>query len=659
MNAKATLAVRPIREALVGLPRLAKSTIAVSADLVGFAVCAIAALWLVYLSPYVVPSLVIVAGTSLMSVLLGAWQGMYRSVVRYMGFDLFLSGARTALGSAVVGAAMMQLFVFGATPYRWATAYAAFSFIYICGSRVLARRLLVEKRAHEQRERVVIYGAGSAGAQLAASLLAGDDYVPVAMVDDDPKLLGKKVCGLEVYRPRDIETLCRRHGADRILLAVPSAKHSIRRRILERLSEFPVHVQTVPGVGDIVSGKARVDDIEDVDVNDLLGRDPVPADPELLSACIAGKSVLVTGAGGSIGSELCRQIIALQPKRLVLFEISEPALYQIDKHLRDLGQRLGGDCEIVPLLGSVGNEKRMLDVIRTFGIQTVYHAAAYKHVPLVEQNLFDGIDNNIFGTRCAARAAVEGGVESFVLISSDKAVNPTSVMGATKRFAELILQAENARGGNTRFSMVRFGNVLESSGSVVPLFREQIRKGGPVTVTHPAIIRYFMTIPEAAELVIQAGSMATGGDVFVLDMGEPVRIHDLAHRMVNLMGLTVRDEANPDGDIPIEYIGLRPAEKLFEELLIGWNVKATDHARILRADEDFLPPERLERVVADLERAAQALDCERARGILEHAVREYSPVNGIDDLAWLEKARSDDYARPDTVVEFPLPKVSS
>jgi len=650
---RAEQAVKKIRNVLVDLPRAGKSSIALLVDLIGFSLCAVAALWLVHLAPYVAPSLLVIAVTALASVFLAWWQGMYRSVVRYMGLELFIAGARTALGSAVVGAILMQFFVFAATPYRWATAYAAFSFIYMCGSRYAARLFLIEKRAHKHRERVIIYGAGDAGVQLTTSLQEGDEYLPVAMLDDDTNLHGKKVKGLEVYPPSDLTALCREFDAKRVFLAVPRAESRSRRQILEHLSEFPIRVQTIPNFGDIVSGKARVEDISDVDVKDLLGRDPVPPNPQLLRACVTGKSVLITGAGGSIGSELCRQLLALNPKRLVLLEISEPALYSINKELQNIHRKLGSSCEIVPLLGSAHHESRVRDALQTFSVQTVYHAAAYKHVPLVEQNLFEGIHNNVFGTLHTARAAMECGVESFVLISTDKAVNPTNIMGATKRLAELILQAADDNTHLTRFSMVRFGNVLESSGSVVPLFREQIRNGGPITITHRDIIRYFMTIPEAAELVIQAGSMATGGDVFVLDMGDPVRIQDLAYRMVNLMGHTMKDENNPDGDIAIEYIGLRPAEKLYEELLIGSNVSGTEHPRIMRADEEYLPYDSLAEFVGELESASAELNYERARILLSQAVKEYSPAEGIADWVWLRKSREPGAEEANTVVDFP------
>ena len=422
--------------------------------------------------------------------------------------------------------------------------------------------------------------------------------------------------------------------------------------VLERLSDFPVHVQTIPEMGDLVLGKASVDDVRDVDVADLLGRDSVPPDPKLLRASIAGKTVMVTGAGGSIGSELCRQILQQSPKVLLLFEISEFALYEIEKELRSIADSLGLSCEIVALVGSVHHIDRVREVLQVFKINTVYHAAAYKHVPMVEHNFIEGVHNNVFGTLYLARAAVDAKVETFVLISTDKAVSPTSVMGATKRFAELILQAMQDKHPEVCFSMVRFGNVLASSGSVVPLFREQIRRGGPVTVTHREIIRYFMTIPEAAQLVIQAGAMAKGGDVFVLDMGQPVKIRDLARRMINLMGLTVRDEQNPDGDIAIQYTGLRPAEKLYEELLIGTDVSGTNHPRIMRAQEEYIPLDSLQILIEELKEAAESLDRPRVRNALKSAIVGYAPNNGIEDLIWVRSTRANHDVASDKVVDL-------
>jgi FlaA1/EpsC-like NDP-sugar epimerase len=399
-----------------------------------------------------------------------------------------------------------------------------------------------------------------------------------------------------------------------------------------------VYVQSLPSLSDLISGKAQFNELRDVDVADLLGRDAVPPKPKLFGSCIRGKCVLVTGAGGSIGSELCRQIIRLAPSRLVLFEMSELALYTIERELEDVVAREKLSVEIVPLLGSAHHRHRVREVLSAFGVQTLYHAAAYKHVPIVEYNVIEGIHNNVISTWYTAEAALETGVETFVLVSTDKAVNPANVMGATKRLAELVLQALQERTTQTRFCMVRFGNVLASSGSVVPLFQEQIRRGGPVTVTHPEVIRYFMTIQEAAQLVLQAGSMAKGGDVFVLDMGRPVRIDDLARRLVNLTGLTVRDAAHPDGDIEIEYTGLRAAEKLFEELLIGSNVTGTDHPMIMRAMEHHLPWPRMHEILNELLVALASFDCQQALALLTASVAEYQSSGDIRDYVWARKA---------------------
>jgi FlaA1/EpsC-like NDP-sugar epimerase len=444
------------------------------------------------------------------------------------------------------------------------------------------------------------------------------------------------VCGLQVYPPDKLLELRQERGVELVFLALPSASRRRRSEIIEKLTAQGFKVQTVPDISEIVSGQARLDEVRDIDVHDLLGRDPVPPNPALLSACIRGKSILVTGAGGSIGSELCRQIMELSPRRLVLLEASELALYEIERELRSLNARLGNRIELVALLGNAHHKHRAREIMTTFSIQTVYHAAAYKHVPIVEHNMIEGIHNNIFATYNTAEAAMECRVETFVLVSTDKAVNPTNVMGCTKRVAEMVLQGLQQRGHGTRFCMVRFGNVLESSGSVVPLFREQIRDGGPVTVTHPDVIRYFMTIPEAAQLVIQAGSMGSGGDVFVLDMGSPVRIADLAKRMIQLAGYTLRDEKHPDGDIEIRFTGLRPAEKLFEELLIGKSVTGTEHPRILRAMEHSLSWEQIRDVLDDLAHCSIRFDCERAREILVSAVPEYSPTGGVQDHVWIQ-----------------------
>jgi FlaA1/EpsC-like NDP-sugar epimerase len=517
--------------------------------------------------------------------------------------------------------------------------YWALALLYVGGSRFVARYMLVHTGAAGRPiARVAIYGAGNSGARVSSVLLAGSDFDPVAFIDDKKSLQGSSINGIRVYGSDSLPTLVRQYRIDRILLAMPSGTRRRRREILAQLEPLGVHVQSLPNLSDLISGKAQINELCDVDVGDLLGRDPVPPKPKLFGSCIRAKCVLVTGAGGSIGSELCRQIIRLAPSRLVLFEMSEIALYNIERELEEVAASEHLEVEIVPLLGNAHHRHRVREVLSAFAVQTVYHAAAYKHVPIVEYNVVEGIHNNVISTWYTAEAALDTGVETFVLISTDKAVNPANVMGATKRMAELVLQALQERTTHTRFCLVRFGNVLASSGSVVPLFQEQIRRGGPVTVTHPDVIRYFMTIPEAAQLVIQAGSMAKGGDVFVLDMGRPVRIDDLARRMVNLMGLTVRDSHNPEGDIEIEYTGLRTAEKLFEELLIGTNVMGTDHPMIMRAMEHRLSWPRMEQVLNELLVALASFDCHRALALLAEAVAEYQADVEIRDYVWLRKA---------------------
>jgi FlaA1/EpsC-like NDP-sugar epimerase len=517
--------------------------------------------------------------------------------------------------------------------------YWALALPWVGGSRVVARYLFLRRSgAKGTMARLAIYGAGDAGARVCAALLGGPDFQPVAFIDDKETLQGNNINGIRVYGSAALPELVRQRKIDRILLAMPSASRRRRREILTQLEPLGVHVQLLPDLSDLITGRAQISELCDVDVSDLLGRDPVPPKPKLFSSCIRGKCVLVTGAGGSIGSELCRQIIRLQPTRLVLFEMSEFALYNIQRELEQIAAQELFNVEIVPLLGNAHHRHRVREVLAAFNVQTVYHAAAYKHVPIVEHNVVEGVHNNVISTWYTAEAALETGVETFVLISTDKAVNPANVMGATKRLAELVLQALQERTTQTRFCMVRFGNVLASSGSVVPLFQEQIRRGGPVTVTHPEVIRYFMTIPEAAQLVIQAGSMAKGGDVFVLEMGRPVRIDDLARRLVNLMGLTVRDANSPDGDIEIEYTGLRTAEKLFEELLIGTNVTGTDHPMIMRAMEHHLTWPRMEQILNELLVALASFDCHRALGLLTEAVAEYQADTEIRDHVWTRKA---------------------
>jgi FlaA1/EpsC-like NDP-sugar epimerase len=578
-------------------------------------------------SAWMIP-LVALAGVPLL-----ASQGLYRAIIRFVGEEMLFAVLRgVTLLTVTVLAADILLFGHAGRTLSAGIVFWAFAVLGLTGSR-LTMRALVSNRAI-QGERVAIYGAGKAGLRLVSALAGSHDCTPVLFVDDNPMLRNRVIAGLPVAASSALPQLIGELGIRRVLLALPSVSRRKRQEIIASLEHLPVRVQTVPDIADLLSGQARVDDIRDVDVADLLGREAVPPNSRLLDACIAGKSVMVTGAGGSIGSELCRQIVRLKPARLVLLELSEPALFSIDLELRRAIAEEGVEIELLPVLGSVHHRARIYQVMRNFHVQTVYHAAAYKHVPLVEYNLIEGVHNNIIGTWHTAEAACDAGVGTFVLVSTDKAVLPANVMGATKRFAELVLQAMSVRQSTTRFCMVRFGNVLDSSGSVVPVFREQIRRGGPVTVTHRDIVRYFMTIPEAAQLVLQAGSMSQGGDVFVLDMGKPVRIADLARRMINLMGLTVRDDDNPDGDIAIEYTGLRPAEKLYEELLIGTNVTGTGHPMIMRAMEESLDWSRVQHYIEQFLQASARSDCERARELLVEAVAGYKPTNGVDDLVW-------------------------
>ena len=469
--------------------------------------------------------------------------GLYRAIIRFIGPQAMVVVVVGIVLSAATLAVYDRMHDQSYIPLSALAIYAALALLYLAASRFIVRYMFYYGlNGHAEATRVAIYGAGDAGAKLSAVLRGGPDFQPVAFIDDKRTLRGSRINGIKVFDPAELPALIKELQIGRVLLAMPAASRRRRREILERLEPLGVHVQSLPDLSEIISGNARIDDLREVDAGDLLGRDPVPPDPALFERSIRGKRVMVTGAGGSIGSELCRQILRCSPHRLVLFEMSEIALYQIERELIDTARANKSATEIVPLLGNAHHRHRLREVLSTFGVQTVYHAAAYKHVPIVEHNIIEGIHNNVISTWYAAEAALETNVDTFVLISTDKAVNPANVMGATKRFAELVLQALQQRSKHTQFCMVRFGNVLASSGSVVPLFQEQIRAGGPVTVTHPDVMRYFMTIPEAAQLVIQAGAMATGGDVFVLDMGQPVRIDDLARRLISLMGLTIRDQ---------------------------------------------------------------------------------------------------------------------
>lgn len=592
--------------------------------------------------------------------------GMYRAVMRYFGNDALIAICKAVTLSSLVLALIVywysnhQVLV----PRSIVFNYWWLSMVLVGGLRLVMRQYFHGDwfmgmqsspllRRDEGLTRVAVYGAGDAGNQLVAALRLGRQMRPVAFVDDDGGIGNRIIAGLLVYPPKHIERMIRETGATEILLAVPSVSRSRRREILGLLESFPLHVRSVPNFSDLATGRVTVQDLQEVDIADLLGRDSVSPDQKLLAHCIAGKTVMVTGAGGSIGSELCRQIVALQPKQVLLFEHSEYNLYIIHQELELLADRLGGGVKVFPILGSVRHADKLLDVMLTWNVDTVYHAAAYKHVPIVEHNIGEGVLNNVMGTLNTAQAAIRANVANFVLISTDKAVRPTNVMGSTKRLAEMVLQAlskevapvlfqDSARVSHvnrTRFTMVRFGNVLGSSGSVIPLFHKQIKKGGPLTVTHPNVTRYFMTIPEAAQLVIQAGSMGKGGDVFVLDMGEPVRIIELAEKMVHLSGLSVRSERNPQGDIAIEFTGLRPGEKLYEELLIGDNVCATNHPMIMSANEDFLAWEVLKPGLVALLDALAVDDFVRGRHVMCQLVSGYLPACDIVDWKHLQQRR--------------------
>lgn len=561
--------------------------------------------------------------------------GLYRAVLRYLSLQA-LTAIFIGVVISTVSLVFISYFANLGLPRTVPIIYAAFALVLIGGSRGMIRAI-VGSGMKREGEPVIIYGAGVSGRQLVTALVQSHEYYPFAFVDDDKSTHGSVIQGVHVHSPSIIRKLIKQKQATKVLLAIPSASRLRRKEILLSLEPLAVQVLTLPAMADLVSGNKLYSDIKEVEIDDLLGRDAVAPRQDLLAANIVGKVVMVTGAGGSIGSELCRQILKQKPKKLVLFELSEFALYSIEKELSATAKENGLEVEILPMLGSVQRENRVLAVMESFKVQTVYHAAAYKHVPLVEHNVVEGVRNNVFGTMYTARAAIAAKVETFVLISTDKAVRPTNVMGTTKRLAELSLQALAKEHHHTRFCMVRFGNVLGSSGSVVPLFRKQIAAGGPVTVTHSEITRFFMTIPEASQLVIQAGAMGRGGDVFVLDMGESVKIVDLASKMIRLSGFEVRDTINPAGEIEIEFTGLRPGEKLYEELLIGDDVTGTEHERIMSANEAYLSWEELELILSKLDMACHEFNHELIREILLKSPTGFNPTHGICDLVWKVK----------------------
>jgi FlaA1/EpsC-like NDP-sugar epimerase len=647
-------------ERLLTLPRRGKQAVVILGDVVA----AWGAVWLAFtlrLEVWHVPTLQqlwIYVASPLIFLPIFVRFGLYRAIFRYTG----LATMQTLLKAAVVYAVVLLILVLASFPAGVPRSVGLLQpilfLVLVSNSRAWARFWLNRGARHDHRQRLLIYGAGSAGAQTAAAIANGDEFDLMGFVDDDAGKVGRHINGIPVYGLTEIANTVERLGVTDILLALPSASQRRRHQIIEELRALPLHIRTLPGMADLASGRVAISDIRELDLEDLLGRDPVLPNSALLARDLAEKVVLVTGAGGSIGSELARQILMEGPRRLLIVENSEFSLYTIHQELETALQqgesgRLDRPApEIIPLLGDVRNYRRISDICRAYGPDTLYHAAAYKHVPMVEHNPCEGVANNVLGTLNVARAAMEAGAASFVLVSTDKAVRPTNVMGASKRIAELILQALAAETmvrydddaplaglvrNRTRFSMVRFGNVLGSSGSVVPLFRRQIEAGGPITLTHADVTRYFMTIPEAAQLVLQAGAMAEGGDVFVLDMGSPVRIIELARRMAELSGHPIKDEANPDGDIEIEITGLRPGEKLYEELLIGDDPSPTAHRRIMKARESYVGWSELRPSLSRLERVTRENDVDQVREILRQLVAGYRPADEIVD--WITVVR--------------------
>ena len=628
---------------VLALPRAAKRVIVLSVDL-GLCVLTV---WLAYylrLGEFVSLSgnaMLAAAASIAMALPIFIVSGLYRAIFRYSGWPALLAVARAVSIYGILYASIFTAIGISGVPRTVGIIQPILLLLFVGASRALARVWLGDQYQsilrHASRPKVLIYGAGRAGRQLAAAMANSFEMQVVGFLDDDDRLHGHVLNGLSIYNPEDLPSLVPALNISDVLLAMPSINRKRRNEILPLIRSAHVSVRTLPSVTELAQGKVNISDLRELDIDDLLGREPVAPNHVLLAKNIVDKVVLVTGAGGSIGSELCRQILSIGPEKLLLIEQNEFALYAVHQELMSkLAKR---KIKLVPLLASVQNNERMHVIMSTWKPNTVYHAAAYKHVPLVEYNLVEGVKNNVYGTLEVARAAANNGVSDFVLISTDKAVRPTNIMGASKRLAEMVLQALSATTLHTKFTMVRFGNVLGSSGSVVPKFRQQIREGGPITLTHPKITRYFMTIPEAAQLVIQAGAMATGngGDVYVLDMGLPVKIIDLACRMIELSGLTIRDENNPDGDIQIEITGLRPGEKLYEELLIGDNPEPTPHPGIMRAYEDFVTWDNLEYKLYYLELALNANDVATTRSMMQELVPGYIPNSEIVDYAYMEQ----------------------
>ena len=618
-----------MQRSVLALPRAAKRLVVVALDMV----LALIATWLAYTLRLDAPNWPegaqwwVYLITPVLFIPVFIKFGLYRAIFRYTGQAALVA---TAKAVAVYGVLLFSILLWKqwiGVPRTLGILQPLIFFVLVGGSRAFARFWLaaMDRPAQSAQRRFLIFGAGTAGVQTASAMGVAAPFELIGFVDDDPRKVGRSVNGVTVFAASELEQVVERYKVTDMLLALPSASRSRRKQIIDSLRALPLHIRTLPDWADLASGKVTVQDFKDLDIEDLLGRDPVPPDAVLLARNLHGKVVLVTGAGGSIGSELCRQIVLQAPRHLVLLDHNEFGLYSVHQELRDLCTEKRLTVEVTPLLGSVTHVARMQELFAATKPDTVYHAAAYKHVPLVESNPAQGVDNNVFGTLNVARAALDHGVANFVLVSTDKAVRPTNVMGATKRMAELILQAMAAQQSGTCFCMVRFGNVLGSSGSVVPLFRRQLALGGPITITHADVTRYFMTIPEAAQLVLQAAAMADSGEVFVLDMGEPVKIMDLARRMVELSGLRVRDAACPDGDIAIDVTGLRPGEKLYEELLIGGDPSRTEHPRIWKAHEKALAWPELQLQLDALQQASDAGDIALMRQVFQMCVQGYTP----------------------------------
>lgn len=634
-----------LKDFLLSSSRLTKKILALACDFTSIYLAILYALFTnEYFDELILNNLLTLMWMPALGVIVFWYADVYKSVVRYIDFSVIFTLMKSITFTLFIYIVLISAFLYSTSsfpleinpflfPYKiWTSGFMAASF-FIIGSRLIANAYLSESSSEKK---VVIYGAGSAGIQLASALRVSREMQPIAFIDSNPSLHNTFLGGIKVLSPAKLKKLALRKKVDEVLIAMPSASKTTLLSLLKEIEKYSVKVRILPGLAALAQGKVSVSELKEVDISDLLGRFEVEANQELINKNIKDRAVLITGAGGSIGSEIARQVVQNKAKKVIILDSNEYSLYKIRNEL----EAISTNAEINTVLANVTDKKRMTEVCEVFGIDTIYHSAAYKHVSIVEENPFEAVSNNIFGTQVCAQAAIDAKVDTFVLISTDKAVRPTNIMGATKRFAELILQSmacEESNDNKTRMTMVRFGNVIGSSGSAIPLFQKQIKEGGPVTVTHPEVIRYFMSIPEAAELVIQAGAMGEGGDVFVLDMGEPVNIFDIAKRLVNLSGMELKDDDNPEGDIEIIFTGLRPGEKLYEELLIGDNVSETDHSQILRAQEDYLSKVELDHFLSALQEAGELGDVKALKKILKEVVTGFTSHDEIVDVVFNRK----------------------